>query len=143
MKRLIAAFLLFAIMPIFTGCVYMKDRALDFADIFVAEIHYGIGVGAEARLTGYFGTAAGFGRGQYAPFKPREDFESDREFFFGGIGLIGGYGSDYGEGALYIGPVNVIAFDDDDDISDYGELEESRLGEVSLYCFAVGIGLRI
>ncbi|MHC4663483.1 MAG: hypothetical protein ACYS8W_17625 [Planctomycetota bacterium] len=43
-----------------TGCAYLTDRARDFTDIFHGEIHYGIGIHANAQITRFCNAGLGF-----------------------------------------------------------------------------------
>ncbi|TET38432.1 MAG: hypothetical protein E3J72_02775 [Planctomycetota bacterium] len=72
MRKLIL--LVVVLMLVFsTGCAYMKDRALDAADIFYGHISIGIGAAAHAQV-GPIGIGVGGARHQATGYHSREFF---------------------------------------------------------------------
>ncbi|MHC4662080.1 MAG: hypothetical protein ACYS8W_10365 [Planctomycetota bacterium] len=60
-----------------TGCTYMKQRGLDFADIFTGKLIYGLGTHADVNVLGLVYVAAGGTKGKSLGFEGRYYVEED------------------------------------------------------------------
>ena len=161
MKQGIGILLMLAV-ALSSGCAYSKshfdnywgNRGRDFADIFIAELHWGYGGGFEAQLTSFFGVLAGYGNISSSPNRlgeiwSNETFDFDNATVLGdkneyvGFLLLGSFGDSPSLGfggtrAIYVGPINVLGFIKIIDLED-----TQRCLDISLFIHIAKPGFRI
>ncbi len=71
-----------ACIPFLTGCAYMKNRALDFADVFAVKVSYGPGVATGVSASGFFRADVGWSDKTCYPLF-RWDYLEEKRITFG------------------------------------------------------------